>query len=166
MHSKDVLRYGHAAFLRAIEKIPDEFLEMKGVCGEWSAKQLLAHISSFETLLVEILHNLVYLSPTPLLDRFTNPAHDFNTDQVERRRNLTFFELHEEYLQNYSYSMALIEQIPPQDLKRLGLLGWYGEEYDFEDFVVYAFYGHKREHAAQLDYFRTVVLQTELRDAN
>jgi hypothetical protein len=35
-----------------------------------------------------------------------------------------------------------------------GALPWYGAEYDLEDFIAYSFYGHKREHTAQINVFR------------
>ena len=34
-----------------------------------------------------------------------------------------------------------------------GTLPWYGPEYDLEDFIAYTFYGHKREHMAQVNVF-------------
>ena len=35
-----------------------------------------------------------------------------------------------------------------------GTLPWYGAEYSLDDFIVYTYYGHKREHAAQIAAFR------------
>ena len=34
-----------------------------------------------------------------------------------------------------------------------GLLGWYTAEYDLEDFLVYTYYVHKREHCTQVAAF-------------
>jgi hypothetical protein len=36
----------------------------------------------------------------------------------------------------------------------IGLLPWYSAEYDLEDYITYAFYGHKREHCAQIAVYR------------
>ena len=33
-------------------------------------------------------------------------------------------------------------------------LAWYGDAYDLDDFIAYMYYGHKREHAAQIKLFR------------
>jgi hypothetical protein len=46
--------------------------------------------------------------------------------------------------------MALIEQIPVESRRRPGILPWYGADYDLEDVIAYMYYGHKREHAAQI----------------
>ena len=34
---------------------------------------------------------------------------------------------------------------------------WYGKEYALDDFIVYTFYGHKREHSAQIAAFRDLL---------
>jgi len=39
-------------------------------------------------------------------------------------------------------------------MRQAGTLPWYGLEYALDDFLVYAFYGHKREHSAQIAAFR------------
>ena len=49
--------------------------------------------------------------------------------------------------------MSLVAQIPPETLRRTGTLPWYGAEYDLEDYIAYTFYGHKREHMAQVNVF-------------
>ena len=48
----------------------------------------------------------------------------------------------------------LLAQIPYEGRRLNGTLPWYGEEYDLEDFIIYTFYGHKREHSAQIAAFR------------
>jgi hypothetical protein len=50
--------------------------------------------------------------------------------------------------------MDLIRQIPLETRRKSGLLPWYGAEYDLEDYITYAFYGHKREHCAQIAVYR------------
>jgi hypothetical protein len=39
----------------------------------------------------------------------------------------------------------------------VGLLAWYGAEYDLEDVVAYSQYGHKREHGAQVNVYKDTV---------
>ncbi len=39
------------------------------------------------------------------------------------------------------------------DILKYGTLPWYGMEYALDDFIVYTFYGHKREHSAQIAAF-------------
>ena len=39
-------------------------------------------------------------------------------------------------------------------LREVGTLPWDGEDYALDDFLVYGYYGHKREHSAQIAAFR------------
>ncbi len=44
--------------------------------------------------------------------------------------------------------------------KNSGPLPWYGPEYDLDDFIAYTFYGHKREHSAQIAAFADVLTRS------
>jgi hypothetical protein len=50
--------------------------------------------------------------------------------------------------------MSLIVAIPPETLRQTGTLPWYGMQYAMDDVLVYMYYGHKREHSAQIAAFR------------
>jgi hypothetical protein len=54
-------------------------------------------------------------------------------------------------------AIALAEKIPPALFLKAGTLPWYGKEYALDDYIVYQFYGHKREHSAQIAAFRDIV---------
>ena len=41
--------------------------------------------------------------------------------------------------------------------RQAGLIDWYGAEYDLEDFLIYSYYGHKREHSAQIEVFKDLL---------
>ncbi|MBK7219531.1 MAG: hypothetical protein IPH95_21335 [Candidatus Promineofilum sp.] len=53
--------------------------------------------------------------------------------------------------------MTLAAALPPEAWLQTGFLRAYGAEYDPEDFITYAFYGHKREHSAQIAIFRDAI---------
>jgi hypothetical protein len=55
-----------------------------------------------------------------------------------------------EYCQSYANAARLLTRIPVEMRQQRGTLPWYGDDYDLDDFLVYTFYGHKREHAAQI----------------
>ena len=44
--------------------------------------------------------------------------------------------------------------LDPARLREPGSIPWYGEEYALDDLIVYQYYGHKREHSAQIEAFR------------
>jgi uncharacterized protein (TIGR03083 family) len=150
MNTLDVLRYGHQTVLRALDGLPDDAWETPGACGAWSSKDIVAHLASFERVLVEVLENLLGGGEsTPLLDRF-RMGPGFNDQEVEARRSQSAAEVLAEYQEAHDEAMALAERLPPKMFRQVGILPWYGAEYDLDDFLVYTFYGHKREHAAQI----------------
>ena len=48
--------------------------------------------------------------------------------------------------------------------RQSGTLPWYGMEYALDDFLVYIYYGHKREHSAQIAAFRDLPEQGSSHD--
>ena len=50
--------------------------------------------------------------------------------------------------------MVAAAHITSEVWEREGIFPWYGREYDLEDYIVYSFYGHKREHTGQIQVFR------------
>jgi hypothetical protein len=50
--------------------------------------------------------------------------------------------------------MASLANIPAEKIREAGTMPWYGNEYALDDYLVYSFYGHKREHCAQIAVFR------------
>lgn len=50
--------------------------------------------------------------------------------------------------------MVILDGFSRDMLRKVGALPCYGAEYDLEDFIVYSFYGHKREHCAQIAVYR------------
>lgn len=105
-------------------------------------------------MLVDLLRSLLGSSDTPTLDRFRQAALLFNDDEVARRRDRTVDDILAEYNRAYEETAGLLAQLPLEVCRRNGVLPWYGPEYDLEDFIVYTFYGHKREHCAQIAVYR------------
>ena len=150
MNPTDILTYGHATMVQSIEGLSDSDWDIPGACGVWSVRQIIAHLASYEHLLIEIFQSLLdENTPTPLLQQMGDPQIDFNDHQVALRNDQTPTETWVDYDEARQKSLALFAQIPVDKHRQSGLLAWYGEAYDLEDFLVYTFYGHKREHAAQ-----------------
>jgi uncharacterized damage-inducible protein DinB len=153
MNTADVLQYGHKTLLNSLDGLPEEALDIEGVCGWWSTRHIIAHLASFEHVLIDVLNDLLGSDkPTPYLDVATSP--DFSDSQVERRKDQSSAQLLDEYKQAHAEVMELITRIPEETARQPGKLPWYGAQYTLNDFIVYTFYGHKREHSAQIDIFR------------
>jgi uncharacterized damage-inducible protein DinB len=154
MNAADILKYGHRTVLQTIADLSADAWETPGACGVWSCKDIIAHLASFEHVLVDILATFLGGDPTPSLDQFRDPNSDFNDAQVALRQRTTVGALVAEYSATCAQTMELIGRIPEETLRESGTLPWYGAEYALDDLIVYMYYGHKREHAAQIAAFR------------
>jgi hypothetical protein len=154
MNAYDVLKYGHLTVLRTIDGLPGSEWETPGVCGVWSTKDIIAHLASYECVLIEVLSGFVDPVATPYLDRYINESEQFNDAEVEKRKSRSPSEALAEYQAAQAQTMSLIARIPPETLREPGTLPWYGMEYALDDYLTYAYYGHKREHCAQIAVFR------------
>lgn len=154
MNAADILKYGHFTVLGSLKELPEADWETPGVCGYWSVKQIMAHLASYETVLVDILNSLSGPCATPALDRFISKEGGFNDNEVINRQHQSGVETLAEYTTTQQLTMTLLANIPLAKRRENGVLPWYGAEYDLEDFLVYTFYGHKREHCAQIAVFR------------
>jgi DinB superfamily len=154
MNARDILKYGQATALQAIDGFPETAWETPGACGAWSVKDIIAHLASYEEVLVDVLSGFVGRHPTPYLDKFTELGGQFNDTEVTRRRGRTVSEVLDEFNDAHAQVMSLAERIGPDMFRHTGTLPWYGMQYALDDVLVYMYYGHKREHSAQIAAFR------------
>ena len=157
MNATDILKYGQGTVLQTIEGFPEAAWEKPGACGTWSVKDILAHLTSYEEVLVDILSVFVGRHATPYLDKFTGLGGQFNDSEVERRRGRTIKEILDEFSDAHAQTMSLAAQIRPEQFRQVGTLPWYGMDYSLDDVIVYMYYGHKREHSAQIAAFRDLL---------
>jgi uncharacterized damage-inducible protein DinB len=154
MNAVDILKYGQGTVFQTLEGFPESAWETPGACGVWSVKDIIAHLASYEHVLVDVLTTFVDGGPTPYLNRFIEPGGQFNDSEVAARKEKTFREVVDEFNDTHAQVMSLVTRIPVETFRQNGTLPWYGMEYALDDYIVYAFYGHKREHSAQIAVFR------------
>ena len=157
MNAVDILKYGNRTFHQTLPRIPMEEWTTPGVCGIWSVKEIVAHLASYEELLVDILRSFLDGEQTPRLDRYLALGSSFNDTTVAERQSQSSQEALAEYDKHHVEVMSLIPRLPVELLRRPGTLPWYGAEYALDDYLVYQFYGHKREHSAQIAVFSDVL---------
>jgi hypothetical protein len=115
----------------------------------------VAHLTSFELGLVDALTTVLDGGPTPTLQAMGElGSEEFNLSEVAKRQHKTPAEVLAEYEAVHTRVMGLAKQIPPETYRQNGAIPWYGQDYDLDDFIVYTYYGHKREHCAQINVFR------------
>ena len=154
MNATDILKYGHGTALQAVEGLPEEDWTAGGVCGIWSVKNIIAHLASYEQVLAEVLTAARDGGPTPYLDRFIAPGGTFNDAEVAARAGLSVADTLAEFDEAHARVLTALAALPADLLRQPGTIPWYGAEYALDDLLVYAYYGHKREHGAQIAVFR------------
>jgi hypothetical protein len=155
MNTLDVLKWGNATVVRSLEGVPMTEWQRPGVCGVWSVRQIVAHLASFEWLFVDALAILLEDAPTPHLDTLARlgPGR-FNDFEVGRRDAQSPEETLAEYQSAFETAAGLARRVPAERFRETGAARWYGADYDLDDVICYQYYGHKREHMAQVDRFR------------
>lgn len=159
MHPVDVLKYGNLTVLRVVEGLPADDWNTAGVCGWWSVREIIAHLASFEHLLIESLEIAGGARDGygPTLRAWFRDGQAFNDQQVAGRAALSPEETLADYATAQAQTIALAAALPSEAWLQTGFLRAYGPEYDPHDFITYAIYGHKREHAAQIAVFRDAI---------
>jgi len=104
-------------------------------------------------VLVDILSTFTRSVPTSALNTFLELGSQFNDSEVDQRKNNTIQDVLAEFDDTHTQVMSLIVNIPSEMLRQSGTLPWYGREYALNDVLVYMYYGHKREHSAQIAAF-------------
>ena len=157
MNASDVLHYGHDFVLRNLVDLPMEHWDTENVCGWWSTKHIIGHLASFEYVLIEVLRSYVGGGPTPYLEEYGADPGKFNDVQVAERKNRPARDVFDEYKAQHAKTMEIIVEIPAEVIRQAGTIPWYGQQYALDDFIVYQYYGHKREHMAQVNVFKDLL---------
>jgi len=153
MNADDVFRYGHLTVLGIVEGFPVGQWETPGVCGVWSAKDVIAHLASYELATGDAFAGILSEEATETLGLLMSRGEAFNETQVEQRREQSPDEILAEYTRAHERAAEMLARIPLAQRRQTGVLPWYGAEYDLEDLIAYMSYGHKREHSAQIAQF-------------
>ncbi len=159
MNATDILKYGQQTVLSTLDGFPESAWERPGACGVWSVKDIIAHLASYEEVLVDILSGFVGRHPIPSLDKFIELGGQFNDTEVDQRKRRIVQEILDEFNDAHAQVMSLAERIRPIVFSQAGTLPWYGMDYSLDDVLVYMYYGHKREHSAQIAAFRDLLDQ-------
>jgi hypothetical protein len=97
MNARDILKYGQLTVLQAIDGFPEAEWETAGACGAWSVKDIIAHLASYEQVLVDILTTFMGGGSTPVLNSYIELGGQFNDSEVSRRKAKTIQEVLAEF---------------------------------------------------------------------
>ena len=154
MDAITILFYGNKTLMDSLNQIPPSLWLISGACGVWTVKDLVAHMAAAEHMLFDVLNSQVNGAEMPFLARMGSLGAEVNDILVGETKDTPAEQILADYQRTHEQVMELAKQLPLETWAKVGTIPWYGEGYSVDDFVVYANYGHKREHSAQLDAFR------------
>lgn len=154
MNVTDIIKYGNLTLLGSVKRIPEDEWITPDVCGWWSVKDIMAHMTSFELWHMEVLETFLGGEEGAYTREMAQGGEKFNQIQVARRSEMRVSEVLEEYKVAHSRLMEFAGRIPAETFRKNGTIPWYGIEYCLDDFIVYSNYAHKREHSAQINVFK------------
>ena len=154
MDMSEVLQNGNLLVIRALDGLPEKEWDLPGACGDWSVKDIVAHLASNEHVIVDVLNTFSGGDVTPEVKRWQHERAAFNAEEVEARKYATAQQVMDEFQNTQVEATSLMMQIPPERVQQPGTLPWYGEQYSLADFISQA-YEHLREHSAQITLFHS-----------
>ena len=128
MNAVDILKYGQQTVLQTIDGFPETAWETPGACGVWSVKDIIAHLASYERVLVDILTTFTSGGSTPVLNSFIELGGQFNDSEVNRRKERTIQDVLAEFNDTYTQVMSLLVTHSPRNAspERNASLVWQG----------------------------------------
>jgi len=148
MNIVDVLGYGHRDIERLLARVQPHQWKLLAL-GVWTTKDLVGHLGAFEVRFADVLAGFAGEAPQSDLTA-ADPA-TFNDEQAAVRRDWPVEAILTELRDANGRVMRLARSISSETWTRVGAIPWYGPEYALDDLAVYSMYGHKREHAPQIE---------------
>ena len=65
MHIARQLEQNHMLVLQVVDDLPELEWDIPGACGAWSVKDVMAHLSAYEEVLVDVFATFLTDEPTP-----------------------------------------------------------------------------------------------------
>ena len=87
----------------------------------WSVKDIIAHLASFEHILVEVLGLFQGGGSTPLLNRMIEEDDQINDNWVAENKNKTGAEVLSDYGEAQARVMSRVVQIPVETFRQPGI---------------------------------------------
>src|SRR5215213_2197789 len=138
-----------AALLAAIDGLDETALDRKGSVGDWSIKNVLAHIAAWEAWVVEALPARMTSGTTP--EDFRQRAEDedrFNAEEVAEREELTPDEQLMELERTRAELLAYLRSLDAAALERKQ--PWDSWAGTLPEYLLKALRDHEAEHAEVL----------------
>jgi hypothetical protein len=129
----------------AIQGLPDSVLNQKGLVGEWSIKNVLAHLNGWERIVVQIFPERLATGVTPKIISDMNADEDgWNARQVNSSEHMTPQEQMAQFQQTRQELLRLIHDIGEEGLQQQH--PWSSWQGTVAEYILEAIGGHELEH--------------------
>ena len=148
-HALSELSRTRAELLGAIDGLDESALDRKSVVGEWSIKNVLAHIAAWEDWVVQVLPVRVATGVTP--EDFRQRVEDedrFNAEEVAEREELTPNEQLMELERTRAELLAYLGSLDAATLARAHL--WDTWQGTLPEYLLESLRDHEAEHVEAL----------------
>lgn len=149
MNTAEMLDNIHLRTIKALDDLPELQWDIPGACGNWTVKEIVAHLTSYELALAEGLKTFLGQPSThSYISRLLEDRAKFNEEEVEKRKYDTAQHVMDDYNDAQIQTVPLLQQIPTEKLQQKGTA-----DRSLNDFIT-SFYNHVSEHCAQIENFR------------
>ena len=123
MSATEILDNSHVYVIQTLDDLNDVQWDIAGVVGDWSVKDVVAHLASYEHLLLEILQAFMGQSgDRAYITAYRQGQEQFNVSQVEQRKYETAQHVMDEYQDMQTQTSSLLAQIPVARVEQEGTL--------------------------------------------
>ncbi len=152
MNVAENLENAHLLVIQSVDNLNEAEWEVPIAEDSWTVKDIIAHLASYEHLLVEMFDVVLGTSSeTPYLTQYRTQHADFNKIQVEARANHTAQQVVDEFEEVQAEATSLLARIPVETIEKKGTLG--DKERSLGD-TVSNLTGHIQRHCAEITAFR------------
>lgn len=142
-----ILNATRKAFLALLPLFPEAEWTTRPVCGVWTMKDLIGHLTDWEIVGVEALRQLTE-GQTPEFDVVINSFDEFNNPNAAARKDQPWAEVWSEFEAVRREMMEILADITPQNLARTFQAPWGGDVPGTFWPLIWA--GHELEHAVDV----------------
>jgi len=154
MSATEILDNSHLYVIQTLDDLNEVQWDIAGVVGDWSVKDTVAHLVSYEHLLLEILQAFMgQSSDKAYITAYRQGPEQFNTSQVEQRKYETAQHVMDEYQDVQTQTSSLLAQIPPDMLTKPETVPSRNGMVSMEQFIENQV-AHTRTHCDQIRAFR------------
>lgn len=142
-----ILKTTRKEFLTLADLVPAHERTTRPVCGVWTLKDLVGHLTDWEQVGVAGLRQLV-AGQTPEFNDTIIDFDSWNDEHAAARRDQPWDDVWHEFVETRSQLMALVEQMSDADWQRPFISPWDSPINTY--FWVNVWAGHDHEHAADV----------------